>query len=185
MESAQDASFRTRTRGYLAGALIASGLALIVLIACGVSLSAEQNETELFKKLSLSGDFHPGGNVHISLQWEQKYGAYVEVECDLLAWRPGWTPTPTQPPGPTPTPTPPTIPKSQPTPKYFLQQIFVDTVPPNGQGDALEEATPVPGAFEQDFSAPGTPGRYVVYCFTPKDTNNRIAKDFTIAEPTS
>ena len=169
-------------RAHLLGVLLASGLSFLVL-ACGITLSAGDGETELFKDLTITGDFVPYGALTLRLEYAQVYNVDVRASCDLLIVDPDWTPTPKPSPGPTPTATEVAIPRVRPTPANTMYGILNQTLPFNPEGSVAEEATPVPGVIEKLFSAPSEPGRYIVRCYTPDDQNNAIAESFTIEAP--
>ena len=169
-------------RVQLAGALLVSSLSLLV-IACGITLSAGDDETELFKRLTITGDIHHDSTLTLKLEYAQVYPVDVRAACDLLIVDPDWTPTPKPSPGPTPTATEVVIPKVRPTPSNTLYEILAETLPANPEGGAVDEATPVPGAIERQFTAPGEPSQYIVRCYTPDDVNNAIAERFTIEAP--
>jgi hypothetical protein len=180
MESPRRAAATTRARSGLIRVLIASSLTLLVLAACGISFGAEKDETELFKQLTIAGDFHAGGRLTARLQYTQQYVVAVDIACDLLKPNANWTPTPSAVPGPTATPTEVRIPRVPPTPKYKVEELFTDILPPNGKGGPVDEATPVPGTIEHGFTAPRTPGTYAVRCYTPADVNNAITEEFEV-----
>lgn len=160
-----------------------------MLIACGISLGAGEDETDIFKQLGVEGDFSPGGALELTLEYAQQYPVAVDVECDLLAVdpeataTPQWTPVATSTPADGVTPTQVPIPKARPTPKHKVLEILVETLPAVGTPETWSpsETTPVPGTITGGFSVPARPGRYVVKCFTPDDDNNSISKDITIA----
>ena len=156
-----------------------SGLSFLV-VACGITLRAGEDETELFKRLTVTGDFQPFGTLTLRLEYAQVYSVDVRAVCDLLLENPDWTPTPKPTPGPTPTPTPAVIPRVYPTPSTTVYEILAETLPFNPEGGTADEATPVPGVIERKFSMPGEPGHYIARCYTPQDVNNAISESFTI-----
>lgn len=161
-------------------------IALLVLLGtgCGITLSAGDQDTEIFRQLTLEGDFVAGANVVLTLTYTRQYNVDLRFECDLLALDddlidgPDASPTPTLEPGVEPTAL--SIPKTRPTPKTKIADIFGDTLPPNEAGGPVGEATPEAGVVKRDFQAPDEPGRYVVRCYTPLDQNNVIFEDLTI-----
>ena len=169
-------------RAHLLGVLLASSLSLLVL-ACGITLSAGDDETELFKDLTITGDFVPYGALTLRLEYAQVYNVDVRASCDLLIVDPDWTPTPKPSPGPTPTATEVVIPRVHPTPSNTVDEILAETLPANSEGGVVDEATPVPGVIERQFTAPGELGQYIVRCYTPDDQNNAIAESFTVEAP--
>ena len=149
-------------------------------MACGITLSAGDDETELFKRLTITGDLLPNSTLTLRLEYARVYPVDVRAVCNLLLEDPDWTPTPKPSPGPTPTATEVVIPKVRPTPSNTLYEILAETLPANPEGGAVDEATPVPGVIERQFTVPGEPGHYIVRCYTPLDENNAIAESFTI-----
>jgi hypothetical protein len=174
----QARSFWPRCRRYLAGAVVASGLALALLTACGISAGSEDETTELFKRLTVEGDFRAGGTLTLTLQYEQPYPVTVDVGCELLFRDFRGAPTPQPTPGPTPTAP---IPILEPTPVNRVLDILSDALPRNANGGPAGEATPISGVITREFAAPEVPGAYTVRCLTPRDRNNRISQRITIA----
>jgi len=160
-----------------AGALLALLLGLAVLTGCGIRLSSGSDTTELFKGLIVQGDFRAGGRVSVTLQYAQPYPVTVDVACDLRHAHFRGTPTPQPAPGTT---TPARLAYPPPTPVNKLFDIVGWTIPVNTDGGPVDEATPILGSFEHTFIAPQEPGRYVVKCYTPRDTNNAISRNITI-----
>lgn len=168
------------------GALFVSGLLALVFVACGITLGRGEKETEIFKRLTITGDFTPGGELVLALEYAQPYPTAIDVDCDLLTTErptatPRLTPTPTKERWRTPTPTPVLIPRPKPTPANKVLDILLETIGPNAEGGPADEATPVPGSFSRRFPAPERPGRYLVRCFTPADENNQIFESIRIA----
>ena len=166
---------RAPALGGLGALLACAGLVL----GCGISLDTGETSTETFRSLTVEGDFHVGGTLSLTLEYAQPYDVQVEIFCELDAKDIEATNTPL--PAVTATPTPVTVPKQ---PRLFknrvLGEIVHDVLPPNPAGGPADEATPSPGRRQADFPAPAIPGRYIVRCYTPKDTNNLIAKEITI-----
>ncbi len=179
-----------RGRAGLFGVAAAFALLAAIFVACGISFSAEPEETELFKQLSVesdSGDFAPGAPLTLLLEYEQPYTVPIRVRCDVLEADP--PPTPDHTPTPlivlgiliTPEPTAIHIPRIYPTPFNKVVDVLIDDIPANPDGGLADEATPVPGTIERRFKAPARPGDYVAKCFTPLDVNNVIFEEFTIS----
>ena len=176
-----------RGRAGLFGVAAAFALVAAIFVACGISFSAEPEETELFKRLSIDGDFAPGGSLTLLLEYEQPYTVRIQVRCDVLEADP--PPTPDHTPTPlivlgiliTPEPTVVNIPRIRPTPFNKVIDVLVDDIPPNPDGGLAGEATPVSGTLKQRFVGPEQPGRYIAKCFTPLDVNNAIIEEFTIS----
>ena len=162
----------------LVGALFVSGLMLALLTACGITLSSGEDETELFKELTVDGEFRVGGTLSLTLSYAQQYPVAVDVACELLLVGFKGTPTPKPTPG---TPPPAPIPNLEPTPVNKVLDILAQALPQNEQGGPFGEATPVLGTIERSFAAPALAGRYTVRCITPRDENNAISKRITIA----
>lgn len=163
------------------GVLFVSSLLALIVTACGISLGTGEDETEIFKRLTVEGDARPGGFLLLTLEYAQQYPVAVGVECVLLEVNPERTATPESTPGAATTPTPVVISGAIPTPKDKVLDILVETLPANSEGGPVGEATPVSGTIERRFSVPERPGRYDVECFTPKDDNNAISKRITVA----
>ena len=172
-----------RVQRYLLGALFASGLLVLILTACGISLGAGEEETEIFRSLTVEGDFRLGGSLRLILEFAQPYPVAVGIKCDLLAVDREPTPTPETAGAPEGerTPTPAAIPRVRPTPANKVQDILEETLRANPEGTPVGEATPVVDTITSSFTAPDRPGRYVVRCFTPADPNNAIFQEITIA----
>ena len=176
------------------GAAAAFALLAAIFVACGISFSAEPEETELFKRLSIDGDSAPGGGdfapgapLTLLLEYEQPYTVRIQVRCDVLEADP--PPTPDHTPTPlivlgiqvTPEPTAVNIPRIRPTPFNKVIDVLIDDIPANPDGGLAGEATPVPGTIERRFFGPEQVGRYIAKCFTPLDVNNAISEEFTIS----
>ncbi len=171
-----------RVQRYLLGALFASGLLVLILTACGISLGAGEEETEVFRNLTVEGDFRLGGSLRLILEFAQPYPVPVDIRCDLLALDREPTPTPETAAAPEGerTPTPVTIPRVRPTPANKVLEILEDRLPPNPEGGPYGEATPVVDIITSSFTGPDRPGRYFVRCFTPADQNNAVFDEITI-----
>lgn len=183
-----------RGRAGMFGVAAAFALLAAIFVACGISFSAEPEETELFKRLSIDGDsapgasdFVPGTPLTLLLEYEQPYTVLIQVRCDVLEADP--PPTPDHTPTPlivlgiliTPEPTAVNIPRIRPTPFNKVIDVLVEDIAANPDGGIAGEATPVAGTFERQFLAPDRPGRYIAKCFTPLDVNNAIREEFTIS----
>ena len=151
---------------------------LALLTACGITLSSGEDETELFKELTVEGEFRVGGTLSLTLSYAQPYPVTVDVACELLLVGFKGTPTPKPTPG---TPPPAPIPNLEPTPVNKVLDILSQQLPNNAEGGPVDEATPLLGTVEHSFGAPERPGRYTVRCYTPRDENNAISKRITIA----
>jgi hypothetical protein len=137
--------------------------AVLSFAGCGVSFSAEEEQSEIFTDLSISGDFTPRGQLILALRYQQRYPVEIQVVCEVLEDRSG------------------------PREERLLTRVLEQQLLPTGslsmgEGTAvpLETITPVPGTFEQPFNGPDQPGRYEVECLTPADDNNDIEESFTI-----
>jgi len=151
-----------RARRGVAGALLLC-LGGLVVAACGVSFSAEEEQSEIFADLSISGDFTPRGELILALRYQQPYPVTIDVVCDLLEDRSG--------------------PRDGRVVTRILEQQILLTrglSSAEATADPLEKITPVPGSFEQAFAAPERPGRYAVECLTPADDENDIERSFTV-----
>jgi hypothetical protein len=169
-----------RRASNLLGVLLASLASLLVFAGCGLSWSSGPHKTELFRKLTVTGDFYPGSALTLHLEYQQPYSVDVRAHCALLKVNANYTPTP-RPPGSALTPTPVVIPRVHPTPSNTVYEILEDTLPYNpGPTAEPDKVTPVPGVIERQFNMPGQPGRYTVRCYTPLDVNNSITTSFTI-----
>ncbi|MCH8949958.1 MAG: hypothetical protein IIB87_06235 [Chloroflexi bacterium] len=176
-----------RGRAGLFGVAAVFALLAVIFAACGISFSTAPEETELFKRLSISGDFTPRAPLTLLLEYEQPYTVPIQVRCDVLEADP--PPTPDQTPTPmivlgiliTPEPTLIHIPRIYPTPFNKVIDVLIEDIPANPDGGIAGEATPVPGTIERRFLAPERPGRYIAKCFTPLDVNNAISEEFTIS----
>jgi len=155
-----------------------------------VTLGSGAPRQELFRRLTISGDFTPGAELALTLDYSQVYPVAFTVVCELL--EPGRA-TPTSPPAPTPpgglepTPTPVRIPKPETTP---ANRVLLILNRPIGANEAVgtvtkdkpfADVTPVLGSLTGAFTAP-EPGRYIVRCQTPEDDNNRIRKTIRIRQ---
>lgn len=183
-------SHQRRALRWLLGVFAVSGILALTGAACGIDYGTASEETEVFKKLTVTGDFTPGSLLTMTLDWEQPYPADVEIRCQVLFENAQPTATPEGSPVPpgvaqrTPTPTP-RIPRERPTPKNWVQDIPGHTLQSNDEGGPVEEATPTSGTLERRFRAPGVPGRYFIRCYTPQDENNAIFQEFTLVSASS
>ena len=168
-----------RAIGRLLGVLLASGLLVLLGVACGITLDAGEEETEIFKQLTVDGDFRLGGALTLTLEYEQPYPIRVAVACDVITEGPAPTATPDLS-GATPTPTAVVIPMPRSTPTRRVLEILTDALPSNEDGVPPTEATPVVGTIERSFAGPDRAGDYIVRCFTPDDENNSIQQPITI-----
>jgi len=175
---------------WLLGVFAVSGILALTGAACGIDYGTASEETELFKQLTVTGDFTPGSLLTMRLDWEQPYPIDVEIRCDVLSEYAQPTATPEGSPVPpdvaerTPTPTP-RIPRERPTPKTWVQDIPGDTLESNDEGGPVDEATPTSGTLERRFRAPVLPGKYFARCYTPQDENNAIFEEFTLSSASS
>jgi len=184
MTVTQPATTGRRDQRRVLGALFVSSITGLFFIACGISLGSGASKTELFKRLTVEGDFHPGGPLGLRLEFERQYPVPVDVACDVLDPNKKRTPTAVSTPGPAGTPTPAAIPRVRPTPSRKVFDIVLAQIPANAEGGPAGEATPVAGTLEQAFQAPAVPGTYVVRCYTPRDENNVISTRITISPAT-
>jgi hypothetical protein len=158
--------------------------AAVLLVACGITLSEGEAETEVFKDITIEGDFRPDGELEMIVSYEQPYTASLDVQCDLIATiEPTAGPEPTanegEPEDASPTLAP--IPQVIATPKNRLFLILLTAIDPNPEGGIVGEATPTTGTFQRSFHAPEEPGRYTVRCHTPIDQNNSISETFEVS----
>jgi hypothetical protein len=173
-----------RAGGRALGLLFACALAVGLLTACGISVGSGEQGTEVFKRLTISGDFRLTGRLMGRLEYENPYTVELWVQCDLIDPTPGETPAPLvtataeAPPGATPTSAP--VPRPSPTTEGFVAIMVVDRLPANPDGGLANRVTPVPGVLEFDIPPPTLPGEYRVRCYTPDDRNNQIAQRFTV-----
>jgi hypothetical protein len=188
MKSGLAASGRRRGRAG-PGAVFISGAAALT-VACGVTLGSGTPESELFQRLTVTGDFTPGAQLTLKLDYSQVYPAAYRIACDLL--EPG-RPTPTPPAVPTlplgakPSPTVPRIPKPETTPVNRVLEILNVPIGENGlratptSDRPFDDVTPVLESLTATFTAP-EPGRYIVRCYTPVDDNNQVRKTIRIRQ---
>jgi hypothetical protein len=175
---------RRARRGAL-GALLVSALVVVLLTACGITLSSGDEETEIFKRLTVEGNRRLGEDLTMRLEYSQPYNIEIGVVCELLASNPPSTATlaATATPQGTPpgTPTVPPIPKPEPTSEGWQTNLLDQRLPSNEHGGLVGEVTPVAGVLEISFFAPELPGDYEVRCYTPDAPENEITLEFTIA----
>lgn len=173
--------YSPRTRACAPGGSFLFGVLCVLFVGCGISLSADHSQTEVFKKLDVVGPLTPGAALRLELNYEQPYSVSLDLRCDLLSTVKA-TPTakPTKNPLGTPTPTPVRIPARVSTPGNRVSVILNDSIPANPTGTTTDESTPVPGSITHRFNAPSHPGRYTVHCYTPADHNNQIFKTIRI-----
>jgi hypothetical protein len=170
-------------RGAL-GVLLASMLLLTLLTACGITLGSGEEETEIFKRLTITGDRRLGENLNMRVEYEQPYNVEIDVTCELLeahprsTARPVTTPTPQG--DPPATPTIPPIPRAEPTSEGWQRNLLGERIPPNENGGLADEVTPTTGELSIDFFAPELPGDYEIRCYTPESPENEITAEFTI-----
>lgn len=175
-----------RARAGALGALFLSTLALALLTSCGITLSSGEEESEVFKSLTLTGDFRPEGEITIRLAYENPYTRKLRVQCDLIdpAGRAASPSLATDTPEPLvrATPTSPPIPRPSPTTEGYVRLVLNQEIAENPEGGAAGRVTPVVGVLEGDFKAPLEPGDYRVRCFTIADQDNEITERFTVAD---
>jgi len=170
-----------RGRSRALGGSLLIGLLSVLLLGCGITLSAGHTQTELFKKLTIEGDFVTGGQLQMVLDYAQPYAASIDVQCDLLTGAPAAPPKPAAgASGRKGTPTLVHIPAPVPTPGNRLSVVLVTSFGPNPNGSTVGKSTPVPGSISRKFKAPDGPGRYRLRCYTSADDNNRISETFSI-----
>src|SRR3990172_8037742 len=83
---------RRARRGAL-GALLVSALLVVLVTACGITLSSGEEETEIFKRLTVEGNRRLGENLTMRLEYAQPYNTEIDVVCELLASNPPSTAT--------------------------------------------------------------------------------------------
>lgn len=180
------AALGRRARKGALGALLVSALVVVLLTACGITLSSGKEETEIFKRLTVEGNRRLGENLTMRLEYSQPYNIEIGVVCELLAAHPPGTATlattaiPQS--GTSPAaPTVPPIPRPEPTSEGWQANLLDQRLPSNEHGGLVGEVTPVTGVLEAAFLAPELPGDYEVRCYTPDAPENEITLDFTIA----
>jgi hypothetical protein len=129
---------------------------LLASTGCGVDFTEEEQESEILKALSVSGDFSPSGALVLTVDYEQPYPALVNVSCDVLADT------------------------SAKRAERIVSHIMERPLEVNDNGGAVPEATPIAGSIEQEFQAPEQPGNYEVDCFTVGDEDNFIDEPLVI-----
>ena len=142
-----------RARGRSLGAFCASAVLTLLLAGCGISWSAGPEQSEIFQRLSVEGDFTAGGSLTLTLHYTQPYPVFIILQCDLLGD----------------------------DRKTSAENLLLKVLPANPKAGPAGEVTPVSGTIEHRFSAPERPGRYVVTCLTPQDDSNSIQRGVTIA----
>lgn len=181
MPRSSEAVYPPRGRARVIGVSLLLCFLGALFVGCGISLSADHSQTEVFKKLDVIGPMTPSSALTMELDYEQPYSVALDVLCDLLiAAKAPATPTPTKNPLGTPTPTPVRVPAPETTPANRLSVIINQSIPENPTGTTTDESTPVPGSLTHNFNAPDKPGRYLLRCYTPADHNNQILKSFRI-----
>lgn len=168
---------RVQTLGQALAAVAMSALLLALAAGCGVSFGATDDETEVFKSLTVEGDFRLGGVLTMTLEVEQPYAADVPIVCELLDDDAPATATVE----PDATATPVAFSAVGPTPQNKVRDLIRKTIFENPDGGIVDEVTPVPETLEREFDAPEEAGRYEIECYTPADDNNAISTKFTIA----
>lgn len=156
-----------RAGGHSLGALIASALLALVLIGCGITLGADEDESEIFSELTIEGDFTAGGLLTLTLEYEQPYPVDVAIVCDLLAAEERTQAIAT--------------PAEGETDADRVLRILSESLPANPVGGPVGEATPEAGTVQWSFFLPELPGRYRIACFTPADDRNQIGQRITVA----
>jgi hypothetical protein len=152
-----------------------------VIVACGISWSEGETETEVFKEITVVGTPGPGAQLVIEVDYQQPYSANLEVQCDLLdTLKRTPTPLPTEDPAGTPTPTPVRVPAPVSTPVNRVAILLSQTIESNPDGTTTDESTPEAGTLSMDFTAPDEAGRYNIRCYTVADRNNQIFKSLRI-----
>lgn len=126
-------------------------LLLAFVLACGISLNAEEPESEIFQQIGVEGDLSAGSTLRLVLDYEQPYAVTIVVDCDL---------------------------RDEDGAKVL--DLLRNTLPENPQGSTTGVATPVSGTFEAEFAAPSPPGRYTVFCLTPADPANTFQQEIVI-----
>lgn len=181
MPRPSEAVYPRCTRASATGVSLLFGFLSILFVGCGISLSADHSQTELFKRLVVVGSLTPGAELRFGLNYEQPYSTGITIQCDLLTTAKATPPPePTDDPLGTPTPTPVHVPAPIPTPGNLISTVLVQTIAPNPAGTTADESTPVPGETSRKFTAPDKPGRYTLRCYTPADRNNQIIRSFRI-----
>lgn len=132
-------------------ALLIFALLLAFVLACGLSLEAEEPESEIFRQISVEGDLSVGSTLRLILDYEQPYAATLIVDCDLRD-----------------------------AAGAKVQDLLRNSLPANPEGSIVGVATPVLGTFEAEFEAPSTPGRYTIFCLTVEDPANTFQQEIVI-----
>lgn len=154
--SAEEASHGRRPRGVSPGAVLAFAFLTLIFAGCGISLGAEERESEIFRGLTVEGDLAVGEQLTLALEYEQPYPVAIAVICEVAEGNEEES-------GPT------------------VQRILPPDLPENPEGDAIGEVTPEAGVMRQLFPAPDSPGSYIIRCFTKADESNDIERVITIA----
>lgn len=159
---------RRRAQKRWLGASLMCGLLAFVVVGCGISLSAERRESEIFKDLVIQGEPIVGESLSLILEYEQPYPVAIDVACDLLEEKRDENE------------------EGEDDEPRRVSRILRESLPGNPKGGPLDEATPVSDTIQRSFDAPERPGRYIVLCFTREDEDNTIARLIAVAPaPTS
>ncbi len=143
----------------------------VLVIACGVTLDAEDEASETFRDVTVTslspGPLVAGTELQLTVNYAQPYPAQLDIECDLLA-----------------------------ADGAKVRDLHVEAIPANSAANIptevdenfAAETTPLLGTFGPRFFAPEMPGTYIVHCFTQEDTNNeieRVIRIVAVATPSS
>jgi hypothetical protein len=169
-----------RARKGALGVLLVSALLVVLVTACGITLSSGEEETEIFKRLTIEGNRRLAENLTMRLEYSQPYNTEIGVVCELLAAHPPRATALATTPTPQGTPTVPPIPRPEPTSEGWQANLLDQRLPSNEHGGLVGEVTPVTGVLEAGFFAPVLPGDYEVRCYTPDAPENEISQEFTI-----
>jgi hypothetical protein len=144
---------------------LALGPLALVASGCGVELNAEQNTTEIFKDVTVSGiqgqtSVIAGQELRIYVEYSQPYPRQLDVDCDLM----------------------------DASGDSKVADLSVQVLPPNALENIptaivknfKDEVTPTTGTLELAAFAPHTPGSFRINCFTQEDDNNQIERPITI-----
>lgn len=168
----------------LRGVLVASVALALLAAGCGISLRAEQSESEIFQELTVESEAAPGATLSLVLEYQQPYPVEIDVICSLLE-----VPDEEQRERDRATAEAEAAQEAEATAelrvdededddieKYLVFRILEGTLPANSQGGPLEEATPIADTIQRTFAAPDVPGEYVVLCYTPEDEDNALGQ---------